>query len=171
MFVVKSGLAILSLVMNLRLSQKKGFGWLTERLRPPLLSSDQSSWLQIRRSWFYSRRYQIFWEAVSLKLGPLSLVSKIEELLGRNSSGSSLESLEYGHRDPLRWQSDTLYPQKLALTSPTSGDSSVGVVLSRTQATVFLFLTERLLASQEGLWPMGLNEWLCWAPSWKFLGV
>jgi hypothetical protein len=26
-----------------------------------------------------------------------------------------------GRRDPLRWPRDTLYPQKLALTSPTSG--------------------------------------------------
>jgi UbiD family decarboxylase len=29
----------------------------------------------------------------------------------------------------------TLYPQKLALTSPTSGGRSVGIVRSRTQAT------------------------------------
>jgi hypothetical protein len=28
-----------------------------------------------------SRRYQIFWEVVSLERGPLSLVRKIEELL------------------------------------------------------------------------------------------
>jgi hypothetical protein len=28
-----------------------------------------------------------------------------------------------------------LYPQKLALTSPTSGGRSVGIVLSRTKAT------------------------------------
>jgi hypothetical protein len=32
-----------------------------------------------------------------------------------------------------------LYPQKLALTSPTSGGRSVGIVRSRTQATVFSF--------------------------------
>jgi hypothetical protein len=30
-----------------------------------------------------------------------------------------------------------LYPQKLALTSPTSGGRSVGIVRSRTQATEF----------------------------------
>jgi hypothetical protein len=30
--------------------------------------------------------------------GPLSLVSTIEELLGRKSSGSGLESREYGFR-------------------------------------------------------------------------
>jgi hypothetical protein len=36
---------------------------------------------------------------VGPELGALSLVSTIEELLGRNSSGSGLESREYGRRD------------------------------------------------------------------------
>jgi hypothetical protein len=35
-----------------------------------------------------------------LERGPLSLVSTTEALLGRNSSGSGLESLEYGRGDP-----------------------------------------------------------------------
>jgi hypothetical protein len=35
---------------------------------------------------------------VGLERGPLSLVSTIEELLERKSSGSGLESLEYGRR-------------------------------------------------------------------------
>jgi hypothetical protein len=39
---------------------------------------------------------------MGLKRGPLSLVSTIEELLGRKSSGSGLEIREYGRRDPLR---------------------------------------------------------------------
>jgi hypothetical protein len=39
-----------------------------------------SFWLQIQRSRFDSRRFQIF-EAVGLELGPLSLVSITEELL------------------------------------------------------------------------------------------
>jgi hypothetical protein len=64
---------------------------------------------------FDSRPYQIFWEVVSLKRGPLSLVSTTEELLGRNSGGSGLENREYGRGDPLRWPRDTLYPQNLAL--------------------------------------------------------
>jgi hypothetical protein len=42
--------------------------------------------------------------------------------------------------DPLRWPRDTLYPQKLALTSPTSGGRSVGIVRMRTLATEFSFL-------------------------------
>jgi hypothetical protein len=37
-------------------------------------------------------------------------------------------------RDPLRWPRDALYPQKLALTSPTSGGRSVGIVRVRTKS-------------------------------------
>jgi hypothetical protein len=48
-----------------------------------------------------------------------------------------LETLEYGRRDPSRSQRGTLYPQKLGLTSPTSGGRSVGIVRSRTKATEF----------------------------------
>jgi hypothetical protein len=43
-------------------------------------------------------------------------------------------------RDPLRWPRGTLFPQKLALTSPISGGRSVGIVRSRTQATEFVCL-------------------------------
>jgi hypothetical protein len=45
--------------------------------------SGHSSWLQIQRSGFDSRLYQIFWELVGLERGPLSLVSTTEELLDR----------------------------------------------------------------------------------------
>jgi hypothetical protein len=83
----------------------------------PLLSSCRNSWLQVQRSGFDSWCYQIFWEVVGLKRGPLSLVSTIEELLGRKSIGSGLENLEYSSRDPSRWPRNTICPQKLALTS------------------------------------------------------
>jgi hypothetical protein len=49
---------------------------------------------------FYSRRYQIIWEVMGLEPVPLSLVSTIEELLRRNSSGSGLENREHGRGDP-----------------------------------------------------------------------
>jgi hypothetical protein len=62
----------------------------------------QSSCLQIQKSGFDSRRYQIFWEIVGLERGPLSLLSTNEELLERKSSGSGLDSREYGRRDPSR---------------------------------------------------------------------
>jgi hypothetical protein len=77
---------------------------------------------------------------MALKRGPLSLNSTIEELLGRNSSGSGLENWEYGCGDLLRWPHNTLYPQKLALTSPTCGGRSVGIVSVRTKTTEFVGL-------------------------------
>jgi hypothetical protein len=51
-----------------------------------------------------------------------------------------LESREYGRRDPSRWPRGTLYPQKLALTSPTSGGRSVSIVRLRTQTMQFVCL-------------------------------
>jgi hypothetical protein len=104
---------------------------------PSLWSSGQCSWLLIQSSGFHSRLYQIFWEVVGLERGPLSLVSTIEELLGRKGSGSGIEIREYGRRDQSHWPRGILYPQKLALTSPKIGGRSVGRVRSRTQAIVF----------------------------------
>jgi hypothetical protein len=71
---------------------------------------------------------------VSLEQGPLSPLNTIEELLGRKSIGSCLESREYGHRDLSCWSCCTLYPQKLVLSSPTSGGRSAGIIRLRTQA-------------------------------------
>jgi hypothetical protein len=50
--------------------------------------------------------------------------------VGIHCPSSGLEVREYGHKDP----------HKLALTSPTSGGRSVGIVRSRTRATEFSFL-------------------------------
>jgi hypothetical protein len=91
-----------------------------------------------QRSGFDFRRYQIFWEVVGLERGPLSLVSTVEKLLERKSSGSGPENREYGRRAPSRWPYGTLYQQKWALTSSTSVARSVGIVRSRTQATEFV---------------------------------
>jgi hypothetical protein len=49
--------------------------------------------------------------------------------------------LEYGRGDPR----GTLYPLKLALTSPTNGGRSVGIVRSQTQATEFSFLVREVV--------------------------
>jgi hypothetical protein len=91
-----------------------------------------------RGAGFDSRRYQIFWEIVDLERGPLSLVRIIEELLEWKSSGSGLENRDYGRGDPLCWPRGTLYRQKLAVTSPTSGGRSVGIILLRAKATEFV---------------------------------
>jgi hypothetical protein len=65
-----------------------------------LWSSGQSSWPQVQRSRFDSQHYQIFREVVGLERGLLSLVSTIEELLGRKIIGSSPEIREYGRGYP-----------------------------------------------------------------------
>jgi hypothetical protein len=58
------------------------------------------------------------------------------------SIGSGLETREYCRRDLSRWPHGTFYPQKLALTSPTSGGR-------RTQATeVFCGLVAAYCQSQ-----------------------
>jgi hypothetical protein len=58
----------------------------------PLWTSGQCSWLEIQRSGLDPCHYQIFGEVVGLEGVPLSPLSTTEELLGRKSSGSGLES-------------------------------------------------------------------------------
>jgi hypothetical protein len=62
------------------------------------------------------------------------------------SSVFGLETAITAVGDPLRWLRETPHLQKLALTSPTSGGRSVGIVHSRTKATELgkepLFLRE-----------------------------
>jgi hypothetical protein len=67
-------------------------------------------------------------------------------------SNPGLESRQYGRRDPSRWPRGTLYPQKLALTSPTSGGRSVGIVRSPTQATEFFFIRLQSLSDHFISW-------------------
>jgi hypothetical protein len=125
-------------------------GWLSTHLcdssvtRDPLIMAfivlrTQVPGYRSRGPGFDSRRYQIFWEVVSLERGALSLVSTTDELLGRNSSGSGLENREYGRGDLLRSPCNTFYPHKLALTSPECGSRSVGIVHLRTKTAEFVF--------------------------------
>jgi hypothetical protein len=55
---------------------------INRKIGPPLWSSGQCSWLQIRRLGFDSRHYQTK-KVVGLERGPLSLVGTTEELLDR----------------------------------------------------------------------------------------
>jgi hypothetical protein len=91
-----------------------------------------------------------------MERGPLSLVNTTEELLGRKSSGSGLENREYGRGDPLRWPRDNIYPQKLALTSPTKGGNSVDIVLLRTNAKELVLFEWLIITSisvfQANIW-------------------
>jgi hypothetical protein len=71
---------------------------------------------------------------VGLERGPLSLVITTEELLEKKSYRFCPENRDYG----CRGTATALYPQKLALTSPTSCDSSATMIRSRTKATEFV---------------------------------
>jgi hypothetical protein len=100
------------------------------------LQHSQRSWLQIQRSRVRSPPLPDYLRSSGSGTGSThSLVSTTEELLERKSSRFGLDNREYGHRDPR----DTLYPQKLPLTSPTSGRRPVRIVRSRTKATEFVF--------------------------------
>jgi hypothetical protein len=87
---------------------------------------------------------------VGLERGPLSLMSTIKELLGRESNGSGLETRDYCRRDSSGWPRGTLCPQNLALISLTSGGRSVGIVSSQTQATEFSFLVLCIVKEKDG---------------------
>jgi hypothetical protein len=108
--------------------------------RPPLWSSDQSFWLQIQRSRVRFQTLPDFQTSSGLERDSLSLMSTIEQLLGRNISGSGLENREYGHVNPLRLPREILYPQKLVITSTTSGGRSAYIVRLRTKATELVIL-------------------------------
>jgi hypothetical protein len=95
---------------------------------------------------------------VGLERCPLTLVNRIEKLLGRKCNGSSLESREYGLWDPLRSPRDTLYAEKLALASPTSVGRSVGIAFSRNKVKEIVFVCSLLkcapsLRELKFLWP------------------
>jgi hypothetical protein len=113
----------------------------------------------MQRSRFDSRHYQIFWKVVGLERDPLSLMSTTEGLLGRKSSGPGLENREYGCIDPSRWPRSTLYPQKLALTPPTSGGLSVGIVRSRThRSRSFFFFFLVFVTLSKDVWADWLRQ-------------
>jgi hypothetical protein len=75
-----------------------------------------------------------------------------------------LENREYGRRDPLRWPRGTFYPRKFALTSPTSGCRSVGIVRLGTQATEFPLFILLLYSSHTG-WQIYLSGACCMHPA------
>jgi hypothetical protein len=74
---------------------------------------------------------------VGLERGPLSLVSTSEELLDRKVVAPVYKTdntaVEIRHADHVA----PSIRKKLAITSPTSGGRSAGIVRSRTQATEF----------------------------------
>jgi hypothetical protein len=74
---------------------------------------------------------------VGLEWGPLSIMRIIEELLERTVAAPVYKTEIKGCDVSLRWPRDTFYPLKMALTSPTSGGRSVGIVRWRTEPPGF----------------------------------
>jgi hypothetical protein len=98
--------------------------------RPPLWPSGQSSWLQTQRCLVRLPALPDF-----LRNNGSGMVSTQSREYNwraawKESSGSSLQNREYSSRDPLCWPCNTLYQQRLALTSPTRGGRSAGIVRS-----------------------------------------
>jgi hypothetical protein len=104
---------------------------------------------------FDSRRYQIFWAVVGLERGPLSLVRINEEFLERKVAAPVQKTEIKGRGDSLRWPRDTLYPLKMALTSPTSGDPSVGIVLACGPKPRSMFFVFNSALRYKDLWRSG----------------
>jgi hypothetical protein len=100
-------------------------------------------------------------KVVGLERGPLSLVSTTEELLDRKVASPVKKNREYGRRDPSHWPRGTLYPQKLAITSPTSGGRSVGIVRSRTQTMKFFYETRKFftMLARSQYWYLFWARW------------
>jgi hypothetical protein len=99
---------------------------------------------------------------VSLERDPLNLVSTIEELLGRNSSGSGLENREYGRGIRCADHATPSIRKKLALTPPTRGGRSVGIVCLRTKATEFVLLCSENIENSPFLYSQFVSNWIDW---------
>jgi hypothetical protein len=82
---------------------------------------------------------------VVLERGPLSLVSTIEELLGRNNSISGLEIREYGRRNPPRSPRETPLSAKVVTNFADKSGRSVSIVRSQTKPTELLIIIIILL--------------------------
>jgi hypothetical protein len=106
------------------------------------------SCLQIQRSGFDSRHYQIFWE-VGLERGPLSLVSTTEELLERKSSGFSLENQDYECRDPLCWPRGTPLSAKVGTNL---ADKRSVQFAPRLKPQLFIYYIASINSLWRGVW-------------------
>ena len=113
---------------------------------PPLWSSGQSFWLQIQRSRVRSPALPDFLSSSGSRMGSTQPREvKLRSYLNKKSSGSRFRKQRLtavgtrcaNHVTPL-------YPQKFALTSPTGGGRSVGMVRSQTKATEFRLVSKTM---------------------------
>jgi hypothetical protein len=95
----------------------------------------------------FQNKFKQFWPNISYKYTFVivySILFNAFNLKDASYMDSGLENREYGRGDPLGWPRDALYPQKLALTTPTCGGVSVGIVRLRTKTTEFVFVCSYL---------------------------
>jgi hypothetical protein len=103
--------------------------WATDFLRYFCKSTPGFHFFKFRNNIFFTEQACRPWVQPPTPGGP-GLCIYVPQWQG----GPVLKTEINGRGDPLRWPRDTLYPQKLALTSPTSGGRSVGIVRLRTKS-------------------------------------
>jgi hypothetical protein len=92
---------------------------------------------------FDSQSYQIFWEVWN---GVHSASwGQLRSYLNEKVAAPVQKTEINGRGNSLRWPRNTLYLQKLALTSPTSGGRLFNIVRLRTKATEFSFISVEII--------------------------
>jgi hypothetical protein len=89
---------------------------------------------------FNSQNYPILWQAIGLEWDALSLVRITEELREWKSGGSCLGNWELRLWGAVGLTTQHNLPPKLAITSPTSGGRSLGIVRLLTTPSSFFVL-------------------------------
>jgi hypothetical protein len=106
---------------------------------PPLWSIGQSSWLQIQRSRVQLPALSDFLRGSGSGKGFTQPREDNWGAVSRNWLLRSRKARLTARGDSLRWPRDTLYPQSLTLTSPTSCGRSGGIVRLRTTGHLVCF--------------------------------
>jgi hypothetical protein len=113
--------------------------------RPPLWSNRQRFWLQFQRSRVRFPALPDFLRSTGSGTGPTQPVwGQLRSYLSEKVAAPVKKTEINGRGDSLRWPRNTLYQQRLALTSPTGGGRSVGIVRLRTTATEFSLVNGRI---------------------------
>jgi hypothetical protein len=99
---------------------------------------NETFWMGLLVKWPLNVPYSVWDFAKLLQAVPQS-VMKFFPYLKTRVQFTAVFDLDPQLLPPSSWPRGTLYSQKLALTLPTSGCRSVGIVLSRTQAMEYSF--------------------------------